>query len=92
MLLFVHNGRCRSTLRPFGVFVTLWYVLWPFWYVVSGKIWQPWFAAYFSPNLVTLSDGVNWNFRFSGQPLPVQARMALHFADFSPGCISQSLI
>jgi hypothetical protein len=50
------------------------------------------FVTYFSPNLVTLSEGVDWNFRFSGQPLPVQARMALHFADFSPGCISQSLI
>jgi hypothetical protein len=32
--------------RPFGIFMVIWLIVWlidfyPFWYIVSRKIWQP---------------------------------------------------
>jgi hypothetical protein len=26
---------------PCAYFIVIWYILWPFWYVVLGTIWQP---------------------------------------------------
>jgi hypothetical protein len=32
----------------FGNLVVIWYILPPFWYIVSRKIWQPWVEALLS--------------------------------------------
>jgi hypothetical protein len=39
------NRKCWYILCPFGSFRGTLVFLAPFWYIVSRKIWQPWFQA-----------------------------------------------
>jgi hypothetical protein len=53
-IFYGHFGIFKAILvflRPCGVFLTIWYILWyillvctffQFWYVAPRKIWQPW--------------------------------------------------
>jgi hypothetical protein len=47
----IFNGRLEYftaiwyILWPFGNVVVIWHIPPPFWYIVSGKIWQPWYRV-----------------------------------------------